>query len=499
MNPIPPNPVYTQIKTNVIEQVSQILRVGQVLNATAEQGGKAQEKILIRLGQYLLQARTPVDVTTGDKLTLLVKALADGQTRLLPALEILDPKSVLAGKLVERASDAALNAVTVAKLRQFVSSQQSLTGLQQQIQNLLSDKTAQQTLPDTLRSQLLSLQDSIQIDAGRITAAELKQRVLNSGVFLESKLAAQDQSSDRLPVQQDIKYQLLSLKAEIARVYGVAPGQQFANQTLSQSQMHNLLSFIQNLNTQDPGKPQTLHNIETLANKLIAELPRPTVNLVMNMLSSSDETPTSLALLAKHLAGVGNAKLTIGDQLHYLAQTLISTTQQSPESHRNIQTLLEQLRGRLLLLDLGQQVDRSVSQLTSMQLQPLIRDDNTMTSFLLGMLFRGQDELFDMKMQVQQQERSSETADDSWQVTLSFNFKTLGEVQSHIHLSDTRVSTRFNAETETTANKIQSLLPALKQALEKRGLDVTAVSVATGLQHTRPLSNTDIRLLDESA
>lgn len=45
------------------------------MNATAERNANAQDTILLRMGQSMLEAKTPIPLKAGDQLKLLVKSV----------------------------------------------------------------------------------------------------------------------------------------------------------------------------------------------------------------------------------------------------------------------------------------------------------------------------------------------------------------------------------------------------------------------------------------
>ena len=124
---IPPIKPSTEIRTSLLPEINQAWKAGRVLNATVEKGDEALSKVLLRIGQTLVEARAPVPLKTGEQLKLLVKSLGEK-----PILSIQTK--------VDTASLAA------AKLRVFIAQQQDLSSVIKLSQNLLSK---QKTFPMT--------------------------------------------------------------------------------------------------------------------------------------------------------------------------------------------------------------------------------------------------------------------------------------------------------------------------------------------------------------
>ena len=132
-------PSLSKILTEPVPDVTKTWKVGQVLNATAERNANAQDNVLMRMGQSILQAKTPIALKAGDPLKLLVKSLGD-----MPVL-----------KIQTRASPPARTAAS--NLKSFIGRQQDLTGLLQLSQKIID-------MPSTtkaLKQQLINLNQQL--------------------------------------------------------------------------------------------------------------------------------------------------------------------------------------------------------------------------------------------------------------------------------------------------------------------------------------------------
>ncbi len=467
---------------NVLAELGNVLKVGQVVNATAMHRGNASETVLLRLGQYLLEAKTPVALEDGQLLKLLVKSTGNTSTGSLPQLKLLADAS---GNIVGTSSSNTLHAdrasMAAVKLRQFISVQQSFSQLHQHSQALLSEYKTAQHLPETLKAALSKIQESVLINKNTISAATLKQHIVNSGLFLESKLNNIATQSLVKPVAQqllnnDLKHQLLTARSELMQLdsSGYKHTLNTNNQALTSSQLGQLLSDIKNIG----------HQPQELANRLLSVLPRSSIDTLIALLTRPGTTHA------------GNELLQLANTLaKIIQQPLMPGTEQSSK-HTN---LAQQLQLRLMLSELAQQVEQSIQKLSSMQLQPLSREENNMMLLLFNLIFKDNSQQFDINFRIEQQDKNSSQEKESWKIDLTFNFKTLGNVQSRIIIQDDSVSTSFHTEKSATADKVQQLLPLLESGLKRAGLQINKLSVSSGLLEQNPMIDRNIKLVDVTA
>lgn len=463
---IPPIKQSSAVKPEVIPEITKSWKVGQVLSATTQRGGEALSKVLIQVGQHTIEAKTPVTLQNGQEIKLLVKSLTDNQATnsvvKLPLLSIIET-SPAAGNP---------NKLAALKLRQFIAIQQSFSQLQQLANGLTSNKTNTDKLPDTLKSLLNNLQNTLQLNSKGISPAQLKQQILNSGVFLESKLLQQQTPATEKSFINDFKFQLLTIKAELSKLTPIK--EQLTNQTLTPQQLNQLQSLIKQYASR-PGHTQLVE----LTDKLIALLPK-----------------TSIAQITSLLGGKTTELVTL-NEVQSLSKLIITTSQQ--HGLQLPQQLQEQLQYRLMLLDLNLQIEQSISKITSMQLQPMSREGDNMVLLLFNLVFKDNHERFDIDFRIQQETEHDDDNKENWSVTLTFNFKTLGKVQSIIHLNGNQISSMFHTELSATAEKIKQLLPLLETALKKTGLTLVNLSVDNKLLSNKPYISDQVNLLDEKA
>lgn len=454
---IPPIKPSTAIKTEVISDVSRTWQVGQVLNATAQQGGEALSKVLIRLGEHTLEAKTPIKLETGQEIKLLVKAVSENNAAKLPLLSILPPGENLP---LDKSQLANI------KLRQFIAIQASFSATQQAAQNLLANKQITNLLPKELINQLITLQGSLQVKPGKNLPNNLKQLIENSGVFLEAKLKTGLSSS----LSNDFKHILLQTRLLLSN--NILPGKPFQAENIKLTPQ--IRELIQNVLQTGSS------NLNTLANQLISNLPRPLLQQLIFLLNG---TSTNFPITA---------------QAQTLVDMLTLSLQQTTNAQKNINELSSLLHTKLLLLDFSQQVDRSLSQITSFQLQPLSREVDTLTLLLFGLVFKDKEQASDIYFRIEQENKETENENESWRVTLSFNLKSLGKIQSHIHLKGMKVSTIFHSERESTSNAIRELLPILENNLQQAGFFIAGTLVKTNPIQESMIIHTQSHILDEN-
>ena len=460
---IPPIKPSTAIKSEIIGDVTRTWKVGQILNATTQQGGEALSRVLIRLGDQTLEAKTPIKLDTGQDIKLLVKAVAGNNLTKLPLLSILPPSE---NPALEKSQAANI------KLRQFIAIQASFSATQQTAQNLLENKQISNLLPKELVNQLISLQSNLQVKPGQAQSSQLKQLIENSGIFLEAKLKMAPALKTDLnnALSNDFKHNLLQIREILTNK--VLPETPFQAENIKLTPQ--VKDLIQQILQNSSG------NTSSLANQLISNLPKPLLQQVVFLLNGSSS----------------NFPVTPAAQT--LAEIIIYTLQQATNSQKNINELSNLLYTKLLLLDFSQQVDRALSQITSFQLQPLSREVDTLTLLLFNLVFKDKDQSSDIGFRIEQENKETDSEAEGWRVTLNFNLKSLGKIQSHIHLKDKQVSTIFHSEIETTSNVIREHLPLLEKNLLQAGFFVSGTLVKTKTIQGSMIVHTQSHLLDEN-
>ncbi len=462
MADIPPIKQTTNIQQSVITDVTKTWKVGQILNGTTQKGGNALSNVIIKIGQQTVQAKTPILLKDGEEVKLLVKTEFENTTNKkmvkLPILSILNENQSILSK----------NNTAAIKLRQFISIQQSFNQVQQLTETLLSRSKPLAKLPNYLNNSLNDIQNNLITKYESINPAQIKQQILNSGIFYESKLF-QNIYNQKINnnLSTDFKYQLLSTKSALS---DILPNKSFSD---NKQLIIKSLTLIQKIITQ---KNSSLRNTELTSTtvKILDLLSKPSLIQLANSLigDTQDKIPSELITLKKIIS-------------MNLSQTI-------PQFQEHIKT-------RLMLFELNQQVDQAISKITSLQLQPMSREGDNMVLLLFNMIFKDSNDRFDINYRVQQDNKKDDTDNQSWSVVLNFNFKSLGKIQSKINLQGNNLSNIFNTEHSTTAKKIEELLPLLEKKLIKTELNIAHLSVINTLSINNPITQSLINLLDENA
>lgn len=449
--------------SELVSRVSETLRVGQVLNATARQGGDALSKVLIQLGEHTLQAKTPVRLETGQEIKLLVKAAGDAELGKLPLLTILPPK--------QPSNSSALSSSQLAqiKLRQFIAIQQAFSQPLQTAQAILANKPGLNLLPAKLISQLNQLQNALQLPLEQLSGKQLKQQIENSGIFLESKLQGLSQGRN-VNLNQDFKQLLLTIRQQLnSSGLGKAPAEMEVK-PLSNEQRQQIQQLLQG----------SIRSYASLSERLIQMLPRSLLQPVVQLLSGLQPA-----------AGVSA-------DVRALAELISQTLQHKTGSPQHTQELMSLLNTRFMLLDLGGQIERSLGQLSSFQLQPLSREADGLTLLLFNLLLKDKDQAHDIHFRIEQENAAQDPAQQGWKISIYFSFNTLGKLQADIHLMDNRVSSVFYCEQDATSARVRSLLPVLQENLDKAGFIVSGMRVSTRSSDESPMLPPQTHLLDEN-
>lgn len=450
--------------SELISRVSETLRVGQVLSATTQRGGEAMSKVLIQLGEHTLQAKTPVRLETGQEIKLLVKAAGDAELGKLPLLTILPPKQA-------PASNAELSQTQLAqiKLRQFIAIQQAFSQPLQTAQAILANKPGLNLLPEKLINQLNQLQSALQLPPEQLSGKQLKLQIENSGIFLESKLQSLSQGNS-VSLSQDFKQLLLGVR-QLLNSSGLGkPLAEMETGPLSAEQRQQVQQLLQG----------SIRSYASLSERLIQMLPRSLLQPVAQLLSGQQPVTN------------------ISTDARALAELISQTLQHKTGSAQHTQELMSLLNTRFMLLDLATQVERSLGQLSSFQLQPLSREADGLTLLLFNLLLKDKDQAHDIHFRIEQENAAQDPAQQGWKVSIYFNFNTLGKLQADIHLMDNQVSSVFYCEQDATSARVRSLLPVLESNLDQAGFVVGGMRVSTRASDESPVLPPQTHLLDEN-
>ncbi len=465
---IPPTQSTTAIRTEPIPDVTKVWKVGQVLNATAERNVKAQDTILLRMGQSVLEAKTPIDLKAGDQLKLLVKSLV-GDT---PVLKILS------------AATTNPHQVIAQNLKSYIAQQKDLTSLLQLSQKIVENPTIPKIIKQLLTNLHLQLPTAEQATQAKL----LKKMIRDSGILLESKLNQQQTKGlqhdailqnnlNRNILQSDIKSQLLNISAQLKR---------FAPELFSSE-----LTMKPSVTTK--------YNVDYLINQFIKG------EITLTQLSTllTNTLSISQSQLIQQFLNTADITLLPKELLHSFTQ-LLNYIQQQSRPQKMLGDLSSMLKNMSLLLEIKTSIDGVLAKITSQQLIPLTRESDNLLLLLLDLNLTDKNENHIIQFRLEEEQSTNQHNDSNWAVTLNFNFASLGPVQAKLHLTDNNISTLFRAEKESTAESITKQINLLETALKDIGFDAINLGVTQdSINQPGDLTDRDladnVRILDEKA
>lgn len=422
------------------------------MNAVAERNASVQDTILLRLGQSILEAKTPIALKAGDQLKLIVKSLV-GDT---PVLKI------------QMASAGDPNRIVAQNLKSFIAQQKDLTGLLQLSQKIIDSPT----IPKIIKQQLANLHLQLP-SAEQVTQAKtLKNIIQNSGVFLESKLNHQQTEALKFGslrqgnLNNDLKSQLLKISGEIKNI---APELAIKPQATT-SKVHSVINqFI---------KGEI--NLVQLSTLLINRLSSGQTQIVQQFLNTGDKTLLTRELISSFT-------------------TLLNHLQQQVMPQKLQGDLSSLLKTMVLLQELKTNIDGALAKITSQQLTTLTRETDNLLLQLFDLNLKDKEENHLIQFRLEEEEPTKDQNASGWKVALNFNFKELGPFQAKLHLTDNNISTVFFAEKESTANNISEQMNLLDVALSDVGFDAINLGVKQGsVSHPRDIPE-NVHMLDEKA
>ncbi|MBK1690719.1 flagellar hook-length control protein FliK [Ectothiorhodospira mobilis] len=222
------------------------LQPGQILQARVLTSAQPGGNTLLRLGGTGVEARLPVPVQAGQSLTLQVTAVQPRlQLTLLPAstgqvrtggaqagtaatTPPPSPSTQAPGSasLPPAGPAGGPSAARAPLLRQWAPAQASQAPLMASLTRLQSQEAApvRQGLPPAVRQAMEALWRDLPRAEGVTTGPGLRRALLDSGLFLEARLARAAQGGDASPVSRDLKGRLLSLAQQLRSLPPTARG-----------------------------------------------------------------------------------------------------------------------------------------------------------------------------------------------------------------------------------------------------------------------------------
>lgn len=436
---IPPGKSATAADYQRIPEVIKAWQVGQLLNARTESGADAQSRVVLRVGQHLLEARTPIALKAGDLVQLSVKSLG-----LQPVFTILAKHN--------------LNVLAVKKLKSFIAKEGNLKNLLEQLPKFKSSD-ALSTTTKTLLSSLAQAQATpVQLSQ----ASSLKQFIQQSGYFHESVI-----NKNPINSQPDIKNKLLKLASQVSSEIPKLPIEHKLSNPQLQAQA--VEQFID-------GKITPLQLARVFSDKL----PMAQIQVLIDVLqtggklSATANLPRDLMLLVKHL-------------------------QQPSSGNQPKETLLSILRSLPVLLELQSLIESAIARLTSQQLIPLARDGENPLLWLLEVPVKDKQENNLLQLRIEQEVRGTGEEPGDWSIVIHFDFAAMGLIQARAHMVADTLAIVFHTQNQQTQSFIHQNLPILESSMLKLGfkqlrLDTSSEKISDAKQLPE-----NMRLLDEKA
>ena len=157
-----------------------------------------------------------------------------------------------------------------------------------------------------------------------------------------------------------------------------------------------------------------------------------------------------------------------------------------------------------LLGELRSQAEAGLSRILINQVAALPQSDSTQQVWTFDLPVRQGQNSDNFTLQISREDTGKSTdaaaAGTVWSVHLQFDLSDLGPVSSRITLKDGEISSHFTAERADTVARIASAMPKLNQALSRAGLEIGSLSAGQGSIGTieGPAQRMP-RLLDEKA
>jgi len=182
--------------------IASLLKVGQTFTANIQSVEGNQVKLSI--GNQTLLATTKQPLQENGSIQVRVNQVT-------PDVQL----AIVTSKGKTSPSIQAQQTAQIA-YRQFIPSQSPLTQVFQQISLL-------QSLPATIQAPVQQLLNQINKGSHSLSAQDIKQKLTNSGLFLESKIHTGDTKTMPAALKNDIKAQVLQLQQQVSTAQSQTP------------------------------------------------------------------------------------------------------------------------------------------------------------------------------------------------------------------------------------------------------------------------------------
>ena len=495
-------------------------QVGQVLQATVVKQATPQNLIL-QVGNQQLQADTTVSLPVGQKLELRVSQLGDKpilQARILSQTPQTanTPQTAATHTTAQPSQPVATDAAINILLKQALPKQASMATLLANLTWLNQSASKTVPIPAVVLDIAKQLFRQLPTKENINQAGQLKQNMLNSGIFLESKL--NKLASDKTPqtLRQTTKQTKQTPLGKTQENIAVTPTDKIAK-TLKQAIQQSLQIQRDKTPTGTPTSP-TDNTLQTLKQAL-QQSPATQLGKTQTSIAASptDKSSADLKLGLLRLLGA----------IQQITKTGSTTTPQPPLSQTSPQASPQALplpftappmRGAtpqaqpgakanlagmtnlpLLLLELGKQVESSLArtQLHQVASMPASEQSPTNLAFELPIRNNGHIDIFDIVINEEdKQNRDEKDNKQQWDISLAFDLGGLGPVHAKLRMIDNKISTTFWTESAETTQLFNKNLENLRQRYHQAGLESSELCCYPGKPPVSTSSNLPHIVLD---
>ncbi|MDT8387932.1 MAG: flagellar hook-length control protein FliK [Thiogranum sp.] len=428
-------------------------QVGQLLRATVMETNIG--KVLLAIGNRQATAQTSLPLQKGQQLTLEVRSLGSQ-----PVLKLVS---------------AGTESLHAAAARTLMPGQGSPAPLLASISQ--TGRTPKPGLPPPVNRLMREMLHQLPSPAGITSAAGVKKAILNSGIFLETRLLQQAGTQrSGLTLTTDFKANLLRL-VQLVRSWpgssNMAPSRPAAGAGAAASPAAASTQSAKPL----PGAAPVQQTRTT---------PAQVARTLLNLATTAPTSPPGGGILNTSPAGAtARSPATLaGTPLPQLPPPLPGNV---PVPQAAVVASLDWLnRSGTLRADLLLQVEAALARTQLQQLAAVPREgERGLLEWLLDLPVR-RDEAIDLWSlrifrEPQDGRRPPRRHNAGWTVQLAIDLPGLGPMQIHVHLEGEQISTRFWAAQEETLPLLRNHLHELRRALQDAGLEVGELDCQNGV------------------
>jgi len=369
------------------------------------------------------------------------------------------------------ASKLTTNEITIAQaaktlLKTHFSKQLSVASHLNKITDIANNTAkidSPQPLVAKLSKQLAQFFSSIE-KSSHFSAAEIKQRINNSGHFLEKNLS------------QLIQFDAESKNVKISTGKPLELTKQLMNKTS--------LPITKNISLeQNNDSKLMLLKIKTTLETLIRKIETSPKQ------QKNQSQPIDQKILLEQLIRIFSPKQNPG-----VAPTTIQKTNQTKNQLLNLQqTVLKQTTEMLT------EIKNTISQIESNQLLSLKNETPNLHQFLIDLPIKNNSDIDSFEMLFENSDITNNNKKvKRWKVIVKFDLEPLGPMFAQIELENERISTHFFAKARETAQLINQHLHVLKKSLFSAGVDIDKLQGSQGkipdtlLQNSEQLVDTHV-------